>query len=169
MMSTSSAARHRGLEGVEDHRGGIGARGLAHDLDVDAPTPGFQLLDGGGPERIGGGQDDVATVGLECGGQLGARGRLARAVDAQHQQDARACIERQGLGLSERVDEEPSQQGAKLIGPRHRAVHHVLAAAIHEIGGESGAEIGAHQQIFQILPERIGDGAVGLEDGAETR
>jgi hypothetical protein len=163
------AARHGGLERIEDHRGGIGAGRLSHHLDVDASPPRFQLLDGGGPERVGGGEDDVATLALETGGQLGARGGLAGAVDAEHQQHARARVQRQGLRLAQRVDEEAAQQRTELMGARHRAVHHVLAATVHEVGGDGGAEVGAHQEIFELLPELIGDRTVGFENAAEPR
>src|SRR2546428_549119 len=47
-----------GLHGIEDDRRGIGARRLAVDLDLSAPAPLLELLDGGGAERVRGRQHD---------------------------------------------------------------------------------------------------------------
>ena len=48
-----------------------------------------QLLDGRGAERVGGGEEDLRAAGLEALRELGDRRRLARAVDADDEDDGR--------------------------------------------------------------------------------
>src|SRR5574340_547933 len=54
-----------------------GPSGVGHDRHVDAGGPGPELLDGGGAERVGRGQQDPSAAPLFAGRQLGDGGRLA--------------------------------------------------------------------------------------------
>ncbi len=164
------AARRRRLDRVEHHRGGIGAGRLADDLDADPLPPRLQLLDGRGPERVGRGQE-------RRGGPspLSAAASLAHVVVLPEPltPSIRITLGRasraSGCGRSERVEEEAAEERAQLIGAGHRAEHHFLAAAVDEVGGERGPEVGGDQQLLQLLPQRVVDGPIGLEDRRRDR
>ena len=47
-----------GLHGIEKHRAGVAAGALPHYLDAGALSPDFELVDGGGAERVGGAEQD---------------------------------------------------------------------------------------------------------------
>ena len=79
------AARLGRLDGIEDHRGGVGAGVLGDDRNVVALAPDLQLLDGGGAEGITGGQHHRFALVLEAARQLADGGGLADAVDPDHQ------------------------------------------------------------------------------------
>ena len=81
-------AARRALEG---EAGGIGA-GFARDEDgAGALAPDFELIDGGGAERVAGRQHDLAALGAEFRGELADGRGLAGAVDAGDQDDERLC------------------------------------------------------------------------------
>ena len=77
------------LDGIEDNRRRIRAWRLVNHLDADPFSPRLELLDGGGAERICGGQQDALTVGLELRSQLRACRGFSGPVDAEHENDAR--------------------------------------------------------------------------------
>ena len=63
--------------------------GLAEHRHVDLAAERAQLLDGGGALEVRADQDRVAALLLEPAGELGGVGRLARALEASHQDDRR--------------------------------------------------------------------------------
>src|SRR3954452_16420138 len=65
--------------------GGGAALGVLDEIDADAVAPDGELLDGGGAEGVARRDEDLLAVVLEAVGELGDRGRLARAVDARDQ------------------------------------------------------------------------------------
>ena len=87
MRTTSALAALGGGHRVEDDGAGVGALLVRDDVGADDLAPGLELLDGGGAERVGGGDDDllaVLAVGLR---ELGDARRLAGAVDADDEDD----------------------------------------------------------------------------------
>ena len=73
------------LDGVEHHRARVTALGSAHDVRTGPFRPQAELLAGGGPERVTGGQQDRGAGPRQTGGHLAQRGGLAHAVDTHEQ------------------------------------------------------------------------------------
>ncbi|HXD95320.1 MAG TPA: hypothetical protein VN646_02170 [Candidatus Acidoferrum sp.] len=111
----------------------------------------------------------MTPVGLERGRELGAGRGLAGAVDAEHEDDARPSVEGQRLGRAERVEQEAAKHRSKLTGARDGAVHHLLAAAVDEVGGHDGAEIRRDEDLLELLPERLVDRPLRLQHRLQTR
>ena len=86
-----------GLDGVEGHRGRVGAVAVRADRrHADPPAPGLELVGGGGAEGVGGAEHDVLVLGDEDAGELADGGGLAGAVDADHEHDGRAALGARG-------------------------------------------------------------------------
>ena len=88
------AARHGGVERVVDDRSRVGARRVRDDRDLRAFGPDPQLVDGGGAERVRGGEDDRPALADVARGELADRRRLARAVDPDDEHDRRPAPDR---------------------------------------------------------------------------
>ena len=84
------AGRGRLLDAVEDDSGGVAAFLAGDDRRADAVAPDLQLLDRGGAEGVAGGEQDAIILLLQPMAELADGGRLAGAVDADHQDDVRA-------------------------------------------------------------------------------
>ena len=84
------AGRGRLLDAVEDDPGGVAAFLAGDDRRADALAPDLQLLDRGGAEGVAGGEQDAIILLLQPMAELADGGRLARAVDADHQDDVGA-------------------------------------------------------------------------------
>ena len=159
----------RGFHGVEDDGLRVGSRRLPDDVDSDPRAPRLQLLDGRGTKRVCGGEQDLSAVGLQRGAELGGGRRFARAVDAEHEDDTRPCVESQRLsGRFQRVDEKAAEQRTQLRRARDRPEHHLFTRAVREVRRDRRAEVGGDQKLFQLLVERIVDGTVVLEHGGEA-
>ena len=161
-------ARGGRLQRVEHDGGGIRAGRLANDVHADPRSPRLELLDRRGPKRVGGCQQHLLAVAAQLRGQLRAGRRLARAVDAEHQDDGRPMVEIEGLGRRcQHFGEKSAEERSELLGSRHRAEHDLLARAVDEVGGERGAQIGRDQRLLQLRVERFVDRTIGLENGLE--
>ena len=84
-MSLPSAARR--LHGVEGEARGIGAGRPRDDRGADALAPDRQLLDGRGAERVAGREHDRVALARGDGAELADGRGLARAVDADDEDD----------------------------------------------------------------------------------
>ena len=96
-MTTSKPSVCGALHAVEDHRGGVAAL-LAVTTAPPALGPHVELLDGGGAERVAGGEQHLLAVGGELGGELADGRRLAAAVDADDQKHERLCAAAKSTG-----------------------------------------------------------------------
>src|SRR2546423_1388848 len=74
---------------VERHRGRVAALLAPDHLGADPAGPGGELLGGRRAKGVGGAQDDRVAVRDQYPGDLAAGGGLARAVDADPEQDRR--------------------------------------------------------------------------------
>ena len=95
------------LHGVEDDGARVAALGTADDLGAGALGPHAQLVGGGGPEGVPGGQQDRSPGGRLPPGQLADGGRLAHAVDPDDQPDvglARTAVEAQVARVRRRLE-----------------------------------------------------------------
>ena len=86
-MTTSVPSAWRALDGLEDHRRGIGALLAPHHRRAHALAPDLQLLGGRGAEGVARGQQHALALAAQLGGQLADGRGLAAAVDPDDQQD----------------------------------------------------------------------------------
>ena len=117
-----TAARPAGSEGVEDDGGGIRALAGTDHVHTRAIGPDLELVDGRGAESVGRADDRRLPLALQLIRELANRRRLAGAVDADDEDDAR----RPGWG-ARRVPGRPS--GGCERFPRVRAGAAIRRAA----------------------------------------
>ena len=132
-------------------RVGVGA--LLVDVGAGAAADRDQLLDRGGPVDVAGGEGDVLLAVLaQEAGELGAGGRLARALQAGHQDHGRAAG-----GEGELAAGAAHQPGQLLVDD----LDHLLA------GIEAAEHVGAEAALLQRRGEGFDDLEVdvGLEQG----
>ena len=84
------AARAGGLDGVVGDRGRVGALRGADEVGLRAVGPDLELLLRRSAPGVGGAEEDGAVVLAQLLRQLPDRRRLAGAVDADDEDDARA-------------------------------------------------------------------------------
>ena len=84
------AGRGRLLDAVEHDSGRVAAFLARDDRRADAVAPDLQLLDRGGAEGVAGGEQDAVILLLQPMAELADGRRLARAVDADHEDDVGA-------------------------------------------------------------------------------
>jgi hypothetical protein len=117
-------------------------------------APHLQLLDGGGAERIAGGEHDgAAHLPRQVPGELAERRRLAGAVDARDEDDRR-------LGAQiDRVLSRPGDLGEQLdepVGELLTAGELALGRLLLELGDDlrrrRGTDVGVDERFLQALP-----------------
>ena len=96
-IKTSTLRAPRGLQAVEDDRGGLRAGLLGDDGHLVALGPDLQLLARRRAKGVAGGEHDAVAFGEQPVRQFADGGGLAGAVDSDHQND---------VGLDVRVDGE---------------------------------------------------------------
>jgi hypothetical protein len=116
------------------------------ELGVGALGPDAELLLCCGAERVCRGHDDGVTVLAEAVGELADRGRLAGAVDADHEDHRRLA----GQVDARRVTEERRH----LLGERLVQVADVTARlqALDELGRRRHADVAGDQRFLEPLP-----------------
>ena len=148
----------RGLDGVENHRGGIAAF-LGDDRHVVALAPDLQLFARRGAEGVAGGQQHRLALRLEMLGQLADGGGLAGAVDAgQHDDEGlvRGDVER--LLQRRQQSSRPSLQRLLELGGFGQLVALDAASQVVEQGlGRIDADIGGDQDGFQFFVQLVID------------
>ena len=82
-------ARLGGLQGIEDHRCGIGAAALGHHRHLIALTPGLELFDRGRPKGVAGRQHHTMPGELVAHRQFANGGGLAGTIDAHRENHKR--------------------------------------------------------------------------------
>ncbi len=88
-MQHVHAAADCGIGGVERHGRRVAALLALDHFHAESLGPDFQLLDGGGAERVARRQQHALVLIAQVLGDLGDAGGLARAVDARHEDDRR--------------------------------------------------------------------------------
>ena len=162
------AAGRRGLHGVEDHGRRVGTRALADDRRPRPAPPLLELLDRRGPERVGGRKQDALARCAERRRQLARARGFARAVDPQHQDDARRSVHverrrrpRQGLF------EKPSQERAHVRSRQRPRALGLGPHARHEFCCVTGAKVGGDQHLLEFLEHRLVDDPAHGEQAVE--
>ena len=148
------AAGDRRVEGIEHDRPGIRAWRVGDDRDAGAIRPDPELVDGRGAERVRRGEDDRPALAEVARGELADRRRLARAVDADDEDDRRPAGRRgRGVPVEVALDEQGGEFGADR---RLRAAG--LAAtpgALDEVDGEGGTDVAGDEDLLDVVPARI--------------
>ena len=148
-MTTSRPSRRGRLDRVVGDRGRVRPALAADELGAGALGPDLELLLGGRAERVGGAEHDGVAVLAQALGELADRRRLAGAVDADDEDDARLARRTSSVrGLAE-------QRAISSASASFRSVE-VLARleALHELGGRADADVGADQRFLEPLPGR---------------
>jgi hypothetical protein len=156
-------ARLGRLEGVEDHRRRVGARLRAHHRHPQALAPERELLDGRGAEGVGGGEQHRLPLPERALGELGDRGRLAGAVDADDQRDPGAgSAERRLRGVEEQDRHPVDQHLAELQDVERLAPLEVPADLLDQLETGLDAEVGPDQRLLQVLQGLLVEGRLAL-------
>jgi len=140
------------LMGVEADGGGICVGISFDDWDLQSLAPALELLDGGGAEGIGGGEDDrVAALGEpEC--ELGGGGGFASAIDADDEDHKRFPIGARGGGEEigiELLCELAASDFDHIVG---RNIPAKLAEFIDDGGAQTDADVRADEICFEFIP-----------------
>src|SRR6185312_15388777 len=162
--------------GIEDHDVAVGLvgaldRGLA-DLGrrrvlhrehrhAELPAEHLELLDGGGTVDVGGHHHRPLLVPLEPARQLADRGRLARALEADHHDRGRALLGPVEVGVDRphQVDQLLLTDAHEvLLGRRRQGAVAGLGAQLHRL---------ADRLFLHAIEERLGD--LELDVGFEQR
>ena len=157
-------------QAVEGDRGRVGALLVADHRGADAVGPDGQLLGGGGPEGVGGGQHRLLALLGQGQGQLAHGGGLAGAVDADDQHDPWSLL------VGEQVEGEGPVRGAdgvQQLGPEQLAQGRAAGPlgpgpgpqALDQLAGGGHADVGRQQGLFQLLPGLVVVGAPGQQAG----
>ena len=125
---------------------------LAEHRHVDLAAEGAQLLDGGRALQVGADEQWLATLALEPAGQLGAVGRLARALQSGHQHHGGWPA---GIGDLERLATEHGGElgvddlddllaGVERLAERH--ADGLLADAGDDVADDTDVDVGLEQR-----------------------
>ena len=158
-MSTThdvAAACHGSLHGVVRDRSGIGAALGADEVRPRPLCPDLELLLRRRAVRVRGGDDDRAAVLGEPRRELADRRRLARPVDADHEDHGRLVGHVENRRLAEEL--------GHLLGERRVQIRELAARleAPHELGSGADADVAGDERLLEPLPVRV---VAGIERG----
>ena len=149
-----------GLQGIINDGTGVGTGLVGDDVHPDPFPLLLKLVDGGGPEGIRRRQEDTVAVFLQAMGELGDRGGLAAAVNADQQDNP---WRRNGGTRLTRLNGEHSDHSLFQGGTDLRAVELFLGGpllyAANELCRGADADIGRDKQLFKLVPDSIVNGA----------
>ena len=125
--------RHTAADDVDDR----GADGSPVDRDVEALAERLELVGGGRSVRVGGDEQRTATLLDDVSRELGARGRLARALETDHRHDGGVARQVEGAvaGRQER-DQLVVDDLDHLLAGRQALEHLVADGPLAHAGDE---------------------------------
>src|SRR5215217_4266097 len=126
----------------------------------DPLAPDFELVDRRGAEGVAGGDEDVAAKPLVIGGQLGDRGRLADAVDADdHDHEGDAALQDLhpaiATGTLQKRDHLLAQNLAGEQGIGDTVLTHPRLQVANKFLADVPADVGLNEEHLQLLVEVI--------------
>ena len=153
-MQTSAAALPRARDGIEGDRARIGPLRALDQLDAGALRPALELLDGRGAERVRRADDHRLPERLaQVPGELADGRRLARAVDADDEDDGRvrADVDRVVAGAGE-LGEQLGEPLRERLAADEVALLRLALEALDHLGRRAGAHVGEDQRLLEALP-----------------
>ena len=180
-------------EGVELVLLRLGESGLGHlggvllplhdeDRHADRLTEDLQLQDRGGPDQVGGDEEDATPLLLEPEGELGGRGGLSTALQAHHQDGGGHIgateVELLALLIPEQADHPVMDDLDELLGGidglEDLLAEGLLHRRIDETAHDPKIHVGVQERhldlfdgILDILLCYLGLSTQGSEDGGE--
>ena len=150
------APRLGSLQRIKQHRTGIGALVLTHNVHTGALGPDLQLVGGGGAEGIAGAQQHLLALLAELMGHLADGGGLAHAVDAdeQHHGGLGADVQRHVVHF-QLPGKDPAQGGLALLGALQALVIYHIAQFFYGRHGHFHAHIRHDERFLQFVEKRI--------------
>ena len=153
--------------GLAGYVHGVGVALFGVDVDADLAAEHLQLVDGRRAIDVTSHQQrTLAALGLEQVGQLAREGRLARALQARHQDDGRLALEvdvdgRAAHQLRQLVVHYLDHQLARLERREHALAQRFLFDAVGELLGHLVVDVGIEQRLAHVFE---GFGHVQLRD-----
>ena len=141
------------IERVVDDRARIGAGRVGDHRHLGPVGPDAELVDGGGAERVRGGEQDGATLGRVAAGELADRRGLAGAVDADDEDDRRTARRPPSAG-SRRDRAATSSAASSVRMAASGAGVAIPAGTLDEVDGEGGADVAGDQRLLDVVPGR---------------
>ena len=146
------------IERVVDDGARVRARGVGDHRHLGPVRPDPELVDGGGAERVGGGEDDRATFGGVATRELADGRGLAGPVDADDEDHRRAAGDRRARAPGEVARDE---QRGELEPDRRLRTGRVVApaGALDEVDGEGRPDVAGDERLLDLVPRRSFAGA----------
>ena len=119
---------------------------------VRALGPDPQLVDGGGAERVGGGEHDAPAVGALARGELADGRGLAGPVDADDEHDRRAALDGRAWAPSAPRPRSASSAGELGADGRLGATVATLARPLDDVHRQRGADVAGDQDLLDLVP-----------------
>ena len=145
----------RGLHRVEDDAGRVPTGLTAGDVDTDAFAPVGELLGGGGPERVGGDEEDPVPGVDFALGELGRGGGLPDAVHADEQPHVGVAglVAQRAVGVvAELVGDLGLEQRRELVGVADPGAPRLGAKRIEQPAGGGHPDVGEEEGLFEVVP-----------------
>ena len=158
-----------GLNGIEDHRRGIGALFVLDDVHPRALGPDVQLVDGSRPEGIRRAEDHLFALGLIHGSHFADGGGFARAVDADDKDHRRNGDEPHILAAVEQVGDDALQLLFHLGRLFDLFALYAVFELLHHLHGGGDANVPHDEDLLQLHVKIVLEGIEGIEhivDGA---
>src|SRR5215212_1372312 len=141
-----ATAAGRSLDRVVGNSGRVATPFSADEIGPGALGPDLELLLGGGAEGVCRAKYHRPPVVAQAVGELADRRRLTRAVDADHQDNARLPVQLKPRRLAEK--------DRRLLGQRLAEIADLAARLepLHELGRRRHADVGRDQGLLETLP-----------------
>ena len=152
-------SRLRRLQGVEQHRAGIGALAAAHDLHARTVCPNFELVRRRRAEGIRRAQQHALALLFVAVGELADARGLAHAVHADDEHDARRCGEVEArIADLELLFQNVAQRLLNVVAALNALFVYHLTQLLHGVRRDRRAEVCHDQALLQLVVEILIDG-----------
>ena len=145
-----------GIDRVKDHAGRVRSLAASHHRHIGPSGPLCQLLPGGGPEGIRGGNEHFPAVILEFSGKLTHRSGLSHPIDADDHNHRLLFLKIiGGLPHAHLLFDAVYEQLFALLGRLEMLLLHLALQSSHNLRGGVDADVPHDQNLLQFLVEII--------------